>query len=130
PARKPLSACREKAVMPANTIKYLRLYLHEPGGTRRLVGYLSQYGDILRLSFEHSYIEDPERPLLSLGYRGASEADTRAILEASGDERLVRNDGRWPVYFQNLLPEGHNRERLAALRHCSPDDEFELLAAA
>lgn len=114
----------------ASAIKYLRLYLHVPDGSRRLVGYLSQYGDILRLSFERSYIEDSGRPLLSLGYRGASEADTRAILESSNDERLVRTDGRWPVYFQNLLPEGRNRERLAALRHCSPDDEFELLAAA
>ena len=42
----------------------------------------------------------------------------------------MRTDGRWPVYFQNLLPEGHNRERLARERGCSPDDEFELLAAA
>jgi len=117
-------------VSTASAIKYLRLYLHVPDGSRRLVGYLSQYGDILRLSFERSYIEDSGRPLLSLGYRGASEADTRAILESSNDERLVRTDGRWPVYFQNLLPEGRNRERLAALRHCSPHDEFELLAAA
>lgn len=113
-----------------HAIKYLRLYLHAPDGTRHPIAYLSQYGDILRVSFERSYIEDPERPLLSLGYRGASEADTRAILTSSRDERLVRADGRWPVYFQNLLPEGHNRERLAASRQCSPDDEFELLAAA
>jgi len=40
------------------------------------------------------------------------------------------NDGRWPVFFQNLLPEGHNRERLAAQRGCTTEDEFELLAAA
>ncbi|WP_394681818.1 type II toxin-antitoxin system HipA family toxin [uncultured Comamonas sp.] len=117
----------------STSIRYLRLYMHLPGsmgGGRRAIGYLSQYGDILRVSFEDSYIADPQRPLLSLSYQGASEADTQRILRAARDARLVRTDGRWPVYFQNLLPEGHNRQRLAAERGCSPDDEFELLAAA
>ncbi len=35
-----------------------------------------------------------------------------------------------PTWFQNLLAEGHNRERLARDRGCSTDDEFELLAAS
>ncbi|VVE36006.1 regulator [Pandoraea iniqua] len=111
-------------------IKYLRAYLHMPDGSRRPVGYLSQYGDILRMSFDEEYIADARRPTLSLAYRGASENATRDILRSPQDARLVRTDGRWPVYFENLLPEGHNRERLAAERRCSPDDEFELLAAA
>ncbi|NYT81043.1 HipA domain-containing protein [Alcaligenaceae bacterium] len=111
-------------------IKYLRMYMHLPTGERRAIGYLSQYGDILRVSFDTDYINDPDRPLLSLAFRAADEAGTREILSSPRDARLVRNDGRWPVYFQNLLPEGHNRERLAQERHCSPDDEFELLAAA
>ncbi len=111
-------------------IKYLRMYLHLPSRERRAIGYLSQYGDILRASFDADYINDPQRPLLSLAFRAADEAGTREILSSPRDARLVRNDGRWPVYFQNLLPEGHNRERLAQERHCSPDNEFELLAAA
>ncbi|AJP57524.1 regulator [Pandoraea vervacti] len=111
-------------------IKYLRAYLHQPDGTRCAIGYLSQYGDILRMSFDEDYIADARRPVLSLAYRGANESATREILASPQDVRLVRTDGRWPVYFENLLPEGHNRERLAAERHCSPDDEFELLAAA
>ncbi|MGC7403264.1 type II toxin-antitoxin system HipA family toxin [Pandoraea pneumonica] len=111
-------------------IKYLRAYLHMPDGSRRPVGYLSQYGDILRMSFDEEYIADARRPTLSLAYRGANENATRDILTSPQDARLVRTDGRWPVYFENLLPEGHNRERLAAERRCSPDDEFELLAAA
>ncbi|GKT21241.1 HipA domain-containing protein [Acidovorax sp. SUPP3334] len=117
----------------STSIRYLRLYLHRParqGGGRLPIGYLSQYGDILRVSFDGSYIDDPERPTLSLSYRGDTEAATRQILASARDSRLVRTDGRWPVYFQNLLPEGHNRERLARERRCSPDDEFELLAAA
>jgi serine/threonine-protein kinase HipA len=112
------------------SIRYLRMSLHLPGGGRQPIGYLSQYGDILRASFDEAYINDPARPTLSLAYRGATEADTRAILGAARDVRLSRSDGHWPSYFQNLLPEGHNRERLARERHCSPDDEFELLAAA
>ncbi|MDA8520841.1 type II toxin-antitoxin system HipA family toxin [Acidovorax sp. NCPPB 4044] len=123
---------------PSSTtaIRYLRLYLHAPplpgggAGPKRGIGYLSQYGDILRMSFDADYIADPDRPVLSLSYRGDDEAATRQILQSARDARLVRTDGRWPVYFQNLLPEGHNRDRLARERGCGPDDEFELLAAA
>ena len=111
-------------------IRYLRMYLHAPDKGRRAIGYLSQYGDILRVSFDEAYIADPGRPTLSLAYRGADEAATRAILASARDTRVSRSDGHWPSYFQNLLPEGHNRERLAQQRGCAADDEFELLAAA
>ena len=111
-------------------IRYLRMSLHLPGGGRRGIGYLSQYGDILRASFDADYISDPQRPTLTLALRGATEADTQAILGAARDVRLSRSDGHWPSYFQNLLPEGHNRDRLALERRCGPDNEFELLAAA
>lgn len=111
-------------------IRYLRMSLHLPGGGKRGIGYLSQYGDILRASFDADYIVDPQRPTLTLALRGATEADTQAILGAARDVRLSRSDGHWPSYFQNLLPEGHNRDRLALERRCSPDNEFELLAAA
>ena len=111
-------------------IRYLRMSLHLSGGGKRGIGYLSQYGDILRASFDADYITDPKRPTLTLALRGATEADTQTILGAARDVRLSRSDGHWPSYFQNLLPEGHNRERLALERRCSPDDEFQLLAAA
>lgn len=111
-------------------IRYLRMYLHGVDGRKRPIGYLSQYGDILRASFDRDYLEDPQRPTLSLGYRGSDDAATRAILSATRDARLLRTDGKWPGFFQNLLPEGHNRDRLARERGCTPDDEFELLAAA
>jgi serine/threonine-protein kinase HipA len=112
------------------SIRYLRLYLHCPIQGKRAIGYLSRYGDILRVSFDQDYIDDPDRPVLSLSYRGKNDQDTRTILASARDVRLVRSDGRWPNYFQNLLPEGHNRERLALQRGCDTEDEFELLAAA
>ena len=108
-------------------IRYLRMFLHSPAGVKNLIGYLSQYGDILRVSFNDDYVSDANRPTLSLGYLGTNEAATKAILTAPRDIRLSRSDGKWPAYFQNLLPEGHNRDRLAAQRGCSSDDEFELL---
>ncbi|MBK6692250.1 MAG: HipA domain-containing protein [Myxococcales bacterium] len=114
----------------STSIRTLRVLLHLPSGERRSVAFLSQFGDIVRLSFEESYIEDAARPALSLAYRGATESDTRAILRATRDVRLVRSDGHLPTWFSNLLPEGHNRQRLARERGCSESDEFELLAAA
>lgn len=111
-------------------IRYLRLFLHVPSGERRAIGYLSRFGDIYRVSFDDDYVDDPARPTLSLLFRGASDADTRAILRAARDARLVRSDGHLPTWFAHLLPEGHNRERLARERGCDVDDELELLAAA
>lgn len=110
-------------------LRYLKLSLHAPGGPRA-IGHLSQYGDIVRVTFEESYVTDPARPTLSLCYRGEREAETRAILSAPRDARLARGDGHLPTFFQNLLPEGPNRDRLARARGCAPEDEFELLAAA
>lgn len=111
-------------------LRYLRLFLHLPSGERRAIGYLSGFGDVLRVSFDESYIGDPSRPTLSLAYRGATERDTVAILSTTRDARVVRSDGRWPTFFSNLLPEGHNRTRLAHERGCTEEDELELLAAA
>lgn len=112
------------------SLRYLRMFLHEPDGTRRSIGFLSRFGDVHRVSFDEEYAADPRRPTLSLSYRGETDADTQAILRAAKDARLVRSDGHFPPFFQNLLPEGHNRERLARERGCAEEDELELLAAA
>jgi serine/threonine-protein kinase HipA len=112
------------------TIRYLRMYLYEPSGARVPIGYLSSYGDVMRVSFDAEYINNPQRPTLSMLYRGSNDAATRDILSAMQDVRVVTTSGRWPSFFENLLPEGHNRTRLADQRGCSEDDEFELLAAA
>ena len=55
-------------------IRYLRLSLHLPGGGKRGIGFLSQYGDILRASFDADYIADPKRPTLTLALRQGSPA--------------------------------------------------------
>lgn len=114
----------------STSIRYVRLYMHTPDRKKMPIGFLSAYGDLLRVSFEESYIADRKRPILSLAYLGNSEAETVAILRSERDIRVARSDGKLPVYFQNLLPEGHNRQRLANERKCGTEDEFELLAAA
>lgn len=113
-----------------NVITMAQVLLHTPDSqTPRGIGWLSQFGENLRVSFESDYIQDPERPTLSQLYRGANESETTAILRAIDDERLVRI-GKLPSFFSNLLPEGRNRERLAEQRGVDAGDELELLAAA
>ena len=110
-------------------LKLAQLLLHTPGGAVQELGWLSQMGDIVRASFSGAYISNAQRPTLSQLYVGGTDAQSRAILSARDDERLVRI-AKLPSFFGNLLPEGHNRERLAERRGVSADDEFELLAAA
>lgn len=113
----------------ANAITMARVLLHTPAEGALSIGWLSEVGDNLRVSFDDWYVQDPERPTLSQLYRGQTDVETRAILTAIDDERLVRIRAL-PVYFSNLLPEGPNRERLARERNCSVDDELDLISAA
>ena len=113
-----------------NPLTMAQLLLHTPGSSKPSpIGWLSQFGENLRVSFYEDYLADQARPTLSQLYLGADEVQTQAILRAVDDERLVRI-GRLPTFFSNLLPEGRNRERLAEQRGVDLDDELELLAAA
>lgn len=73
-------------------------------------------------------------PTLSLSLRAstpqAQAALWRDVQSASFNGRHSAKNG-WllPAFFQNLLPEGVFRDHVAALRHCAPDDHFEMLAA-
>ena len=40
--------------------------MHTPDGSKMAIGYLSAFGDILRVSFDDDYIQDENRPALSL----------------------------------------------------------------
>ena len=111
-------------------LKALRAFLHEPDGGRRPIAHLVAYGDVMRVVFDEAYLADPARPVLSFAYRGAKEADSQLLMREQRSDRVARLDGHWPAYFMNLLPEGHNRTRLALARGCAESDEFELLAAS
>jgi serine/threonine-protein kinase HipA len=77
-------------------------------------------GDRHLFSFEQEYIDDPQRPTLSLSFKGqAGSLITSARLFNSS----------LPPFFSNLLPEGHLRTYLAQRAGVKPEREFFLLAA-
>jgi serine/threonine-protein kinase HipA len=86
----------------------------------RFIGVINRIsGDRYLFSFEQDYIEDANRPTLSLSFKGQSGGlviPTRAVT------------ARLPVFFSNLLPEGHLREYLATRAGVKQNREFFLLA--
>jgi len=91
----------------------VRLYGKQIGVITRLAG------DRQLFAFEQYYIDDQERPTLSLSFKGSTGG-------------LVTNfrpvGRRVPVFFSNLLPEGHLRDYLAKRADVDPEREFFLLA--
>jgi serine/threonine-protein kinase HipA len=86
----------------------------------RQIGIINRLaGDRHLFSFEQEYVDDPDRPTLSLSFKGQS----------GGLVTAVRPVGRRvPPFFSNLLPEGHLRTYLAEQADGKPDREFVLLA--
>lgn len=77
-------------------------------------------GDRYLFSFEQEYIDDPQRPTLSLSFKG----------QAGGlitSTRLFNSS--LPPFFSNLLPEGHLRTYLAQRAGVKSEREFFLLVA-
>lgn len=98
------------------TLNALAINLH--GHRMGVINRIS--GDRYLFSFEDGYIEDANRPTLSLSFKGQAGGlviPTRAVT------------GRLPAFFSNLLPEGHLREYLAAQAGVQSHREFFLLAA-
>lgn len=94
----------------------LGVHLHD-----RRIGTLMRFaGDRQMFAFDPTYIDDPQRPTLSLSFKGRSGGLVTAPLH-------VRQ--RVPAFFANLLPEGHLRSYLANQAGVHPQHEFFLLAA-
>jgi len=91
----------------------VRLHGKQIGVINRLAG------DRQIFAFEQDYIDDPQRPTLSLSFKGRTGGLVTAL-------RPVTR--RVPPFFSNLLPEGHLREYLAKLADVKPEREFFLLA--
>jgi len=86
----------------------------------RQIGVITRLaGDRQYFAFEQDYIEDQHRPTLSLSFKGSTGG-------------LVTNfhpvGRRVPVFFSNILPEGHLRDYLAMRAGVNPEREFYLLA--
>jgi len=91
----------------------VRLHGKQIGVINRLAGERQIF------AFEQDYIDDPQRPTLSLSFKGRTGGLVTAL-------RPVTR--RVPPFFSNLLPEGHLREYLAKLAGIKPEREFFLLA--
>lgn len=86
----------------------------------RPIGILTHiYGDKISFAFEPDYIENPDRPILSLSYK---DMQGNLILDTSITQT------RLPPFFSNLLPEGPLRDYLAQRANVNPIHEFSLLA--
>lgn len=87
----------------------------------RTIGVVSRLAaDRHLFAFEQNYVDDPERPTLSLSFKGRT----------GGLVTAVRPVGRRvPPFFSNLLPEGQLRTYLAQHAGVKPEREFFLLAA-
>lgn len=87
----------------------------------RRIGVINRIsGDRSLFSFDQDYIDDANRPTLSLSFKGQSGGlviPTRAVVALL------------PPFFSNLLPEGHLREYLATRAGVHVKREFFLLDA-
>jgi len=87
----------------------------------RRIGVLNRLArDHHLFSFEQDYLDDPNRPTLSLSFKGQSGGVVSSV-------RPVNL--RLPPFFSNLLPEGHLGTYLAEQAGVKPTREFFLLAA-
>ncbi len=91
----------------------VRLHGRQIGVINRLAGERQIF------AFEQDYIDDQNRPTLSLSFKSGTGGLVTAL-------RPVPR--RVPPFFSNLLPEGHLRTYLAKLAEVKPEREFFLLA--
>lgn len=87
----------------------------------RRIGVINRLaGDRQLFAFEQDYVDDSNRPTLSLSFKGERGGLVTALRPVTA---------RVPPFFSNLLPEGHLRTYLAELAGVKPEREFFLLAA-
>src|SRR6266576_623106 len=91
----------------------VRLHGRQIGVINRLAGERHIF------AFEQDYIDDPQRPTLSLSFKSSTGGLVTALRPVSF---------RLPPFFSNLLPEGHLRAYLAKLSGVKPERGFFLLA--
>ncbi|MGM0634057.1 MAG: type II toxin-antitoxin system HipA family toxin [Pseudomonadota bacterium] len=98
--------------MPDVTVLDVMLY-------GKVIGTLTHIqGDRTLFAFRQDYIDDPQRPLLSLSYKDS-------FGELITDFRTYQT--RVPPFFANMLPEGPMREYLAERAGVNPKRDFFLL---
>jgi serine/threonine-protein kinase HipA len=86
----------------------------------RRIGIINRLaGERQLFAFGQDYVDDPDRPTLSLSFKGRTGGLVTSV-------RAVTR--RLPPFFSNLLPEGHLRSYLAEQADVSSEREFFLIA--
>jgi serine/threonine-protein kinase HipA len=86
----------------------------------RRIGIINRLpGDTHIFAFEQDYIDDSNRPTLSLSYKSRTGGLVTTVRPVSR---------RLPPFFSNLLPEGHLRDYLAQKAGVKKEREFYLMA--
>jgi serine/threonine-protein kinase HipA len=106
----------EDAMSPElKAVNALAVHLHD-----RRIGIINRLaGDSHIFAFEQDYIDDPNRPTLSLSYKSRTGGLVTTVRPVSR---------RLPSFFSNLLPEGHLRDYLAEKAGVKKEREFYLMA--
>lgn len=79
--------------------------------------------------FDEAYALNRQRPILSLSFMAGDEAATQAqLLDPALASLAGAGQGKLPVFFRNLLPEGVLRKHLVSVGKLNRDDELGLLA--
>lgn len=110
-------------------VEVLNIRLH--GGA---VGKLFRFANgtttpIIRFVADDDFANDPHQHILSVSMQAREPAQQAALWKDITADMFNGADGRLPVFFQNMLPEGVFRTQLAQERGCREDDHFALFAA-
>ncbi|MGV6876455.1 type II toxin-antitoxin system HipA family toxin [Pseudochelatococcus sp. B33] len=105
----------------------LGVHLLDANGQPRRVGTLTRDSNrATAFVVDETYLRDPDRPILSLGWLVPGDEDaTRARLAARGDK--IGLHGYLPPWFAGLLPEGALRDLVMAEMGPGAHDQFDLL---
>ncbi|MGE5514230.1 MAG: type II toxin-antitoxin system HipA family toxin [Bacteroidota bacterium] len=98
-----------------------------PQETVRVGSLVRDASGVVTFTVDDNYLAmGPQRPVLSMAWRGADEEDT--IRRLVGREDKVMRSGLLPPYFSGLLPEGALRELVEAEFGTGAFDDFDVLA--
>lgn len=84
---------------------------------------------IIRFVADDKFSKDPHQAVVSVSMRAANPEQQASLWADITAPIFNGEEGRLPVFFQSLLPEGVFRTHLAQQRNCAEDDHFGLFAA-
>lgn len=97
----------------------------EPGKQLRVGTLMRDDSGVVTFVVDEGYIAlGPDRPIVSMAWRGVDEADSISRLRARGDK--IMQGGLLPAFFQNMMPEGALRELVSKEFVHGAFDQFDL----